>query len=301
MLNSKNILKRINKARIQYEFNKFIFRPHLGASIIGDECARKIFYTFRWAIKPKLTGKQYRIFETGTDLEKRILEDLKRDQTKYTLYTKAQNGKQFSVVDCYGHFGGSLDSVLTDNKNIIYVVECKTAKEVYYNQVKKHGVQKTYWTYYVQMCCYGFLLGIKYFFFIILNKNISDYHIEIGKIDHKIGKRYIKRAHEIIFTNELPLKISLTATHFKCQLCAYRDLCHYDIAPLKTCRSCLHYFPIKESDLMLPSHKQPNGLYLLKGQNKGAWHCNKKLCVDFLKHNSDSGITLHCNKYERCF
>ena len=41
------------------------FRAHLGASIIGKECERALWYDFRWVTQAKLPGRLLRLFETG--------------------------------------------------------------------------------------------------------------------------------------------------------------------------------------------------------------------------------------------
>ena len=41
------------------------FRTHLGISLIGDECAAKIFYGWRWATKSRFSGQTLRLFNRG--------------------------------------------------------------------------------------------------------------------------------------------------------------------------------------------------------------------------------------------
>ena len=41
------------------------FRTHLGASLIGKECERALWFDFRWVTRAKHPGRLLRLFETG--------------------------------------------------------------------------------------------------------------------------------------------------------------------------------------------------------------------------------------------
>lgn len=50
----------------------------ISVSIAGAECARALFYEFRWASHPEpATGKRQRLFERGQDDEDKMLRDLR--------------------------------------------------------------------------------------------------------------------------------------------------------------------------------------------------------------------------------
>jgi hypothetical protein len=49
-------------------------RNHLGASLIGDPCARKLWYVFRWVKHEKHPGQLYRLFNRGHKEEDRFIE-----------------------------------------------------------------------------------------------------------------------------------------------------------------------------------------------------------------------------------
>lgn len=52
-------------------------RWHLGASIIGGECWREIWYGFRWVYNKKFEGRLYRLFNRGHKEEFRFVEWLR--------------------------------------------------------------------------------------------------------------------------------------------------------------------------------------------------------------------------------
>ena len=54
------------------------FRDHLGGSMIGEECERKLVYSFRWAKAPAFKGRMLRLFERGHKEEFRFVSYLRR-------------------------------------------------------------------------------------------------------------------------------------------------------------------------------------------------------------------------------
>ena len=54
------------------------FRDHLGASIIGKDCERALWYDFRWASRRVFSGRMLRLFDTGKREEDRLVRDLRR-------------------------------------------------------------------------------------------------------------------------------------------------------------------------------------------------------------------------------
>ena len=54
------------------------FRDHLGASIIGKDCERALWYDFRWAARRGFSGRMLRLFDTGKREEDRLVRDLRR-------------------------------------------------------------------------------------------------------------------------------------------------------------------------------------------------------------------------------
>jgi hypothetical protein len=57
-------------------------RPHLGASLIGKECARQLWYTFRWVSSTSHRGQLLRLFRTGHLEEARMVSDPQRNRSR---------------------------------------------------------------------------------------------------------------------------------------------------------------------------------------------------------------------------
>lgn len=71
---SKQIAKSIDEWCVE-TFNDG-HRRHLGASLIGHECSRYLWYTFRWVKAPDFDGRMYRLFQRGHLEENRFIEYL---------------------------------------------------------------------------------------------------------------------------------------------------------------------------------------------------------------------------------
>ena len=52
-------------------------RPHLGASEIGAQCERALWYSFHHCKLPAFSGRMLRLFETGQREEERIIRNLR--------------------------------------------------------------------------------------------------------------------------------------------------------------------------------------------------------------------------------
>jgi hypothetical protein len=215
------------------------FRNHLGASIIGHDCARYIWYTFRWAKKIKHDARKLRIFERGLITEPRVSVWLK--QSGATLWTHNKNNEQFKVSTLDGHFGGSLDGILKDVSELgpkLHVLEIKTHGDQNFKQLLKHGVEKAFLQHYIQATLYAYLMRIDYVLYFALNANTEKIYLERFKIKKSVAKEYIKRAKQIIYSDSAPSRISKTKTFFKCKMCDYRDIC-WEVALVEiNCRTC---------------------------------------------------------------
>jgi len=73
---SKALAKRILEEIDEYCVRTYDggHRSHLGASLIGRECKRYLWYVFRWCLHEKTTGRQQRLFNRGHREEARFVE-----------------------------------------------------------------------------------------------------------------------------------------------------------------------------------------------------------------------------------
>jgi hypothetical protein len=73
------------------------FRWHLGASLIGHECKRYLFYVFRWCFKENFDGRMQRLFNRGHREEERFIEWL--EGIGFTVYADDWSNWKLIVDD----------------------------------------------------------------------------------------------------------------------------------------------------------------------------------------------------------
>lgn len=223
----------------------------LGVSIsnLGDECERSIWYGFRWTSKPEVvTGLKAITFETGEIEETRLLGALRMIGCE--VVEGDARGKQFRYSAAGGHIRGKCDGHvhgLPEAPATWHIVECKSAKEKYYNEIVKNGVKAGYFAHYVQLLIYCHLQGWDRGLYMCRNKNTGEVHVERIKVDHEEAIRLIARAERIIRGVEPPPKLFEdpdSKLAWKCRsMCRHFDVCHGGAFPRVSCRTCIHATP----------------------------------------------------------
>lgn len=104
-LDSPGVAKALSK-RILEEIDEYCVktydgghRSHLGASLIGRECKRYLWYVFRWCLHEKTTGRQQRLFNRGHREEARFIEWLEGIGFKVWFEDRETNPLYYCVED----------------------------------------------------------------------------------------------------------------------------------------------------------------------------------------------------------
>jgi len=225
------------------KYNEATPRTHLGASEMGEECDRKLLYKFRWVKHEVHEGRVQRLFQVGHDAEPRFIEYLRG--IGFEVKEFDEDGVQFRISGCDGHYGGSLDGMCKApahyqiNEDLIFLNEFKTnGTGAGYSGIANKGVIKEKPKHWKQMCQYGHHYRLRYGLYLIENKNDSDITVEIVELDWNIGIELEKRARDIISAKTPPPKISENPATFDCKFCFARDICHYGEPVQINCRSC---------------------------------------------------------------
>ena len=221
-------------------------RKHLGASIMGEACSRKLFYIFRWVKNIKHEGRVQRIFNVGNEAEPRFIKYLEGIGFEFLMPTD----RQHRISGCDGHYGGSLDGKCIAparynlSEPLIFINEFKTNNTgAGFNAVEKDGVAKAKPKHYAQLCQYGFKEKLKYGLYLIENKNDSSITIKIVELDWTYGASLERKAEEVIYSKQPPNRISDNPAFFDCKYCDYISICHEGEAVEKNCRSCKFAVP----------------------------------------------------------
>jgi hypothetical protein len=236
------------------------FRRHLGASIIGKECARQIWYVFHWAKRVYHRAQLLRLFDRGNREEPAFIKLIQQAGIE-VLDRNPETGEQFRVSAWDGHFGGSLDAKLRgvpDWQELIWLLgEFKTHNDKNFKKLKKEGLQKAYFAHYVQMQIYMRMENLPAGIYFAINKNDDEIHTELVLLDAAFADSYIDRAGRIISAQQPPEKISEEPSWFACNFCDFQDICHFNAPMAFNCRSCIHAKPVEG------------------GEQEGKWLCSK--------------------------
>lgn len=220
-------------------------RQHLGASIIGRECDRELWYTFRWARQPAHEPRVLRLFARG-QREEDVMASLLRKAGIDIVQIDQNTGQQFRFAQIGGHFGGSMDGAcvnLPDAPKTWHVVEMKTHNAKSFDALAKSGVEKSKPEHWVQMQMYMAWTGMERALYMAVCKDDDRLHLERIDADKDAALKYMERAQRIITAQTPPDGISTDPTWYKCKFCDYHALCHGTEVPLPTCRSCAHATP----------------------------------------------------------
>jgi len=226
-------------------------RNHLGASLIGDTCNRRLWYSWRWVMFPKFSGRMQRLFNRGHKEEARFIEWLR--DIGFSVWEGTDDGKQFRISAVEGHFGGSLDGIAqapaTNPKYAKlaaigpFLSEYKTHNDKSFTKLKKDGVIKSKPRHYAQMCTYGRKYAIRYALYCAVNKDTDELRFELIELNWDIGADLERKAEAVILAQSPPPRLSEYPTHMECKFCDFKDICHKGAPYEVNCRSCQFAVP----------------------------------------------------------
>tara|TARA_B100000749_G_scaffold280793_1_gene278842 strand:+ start:19174 stop:20466 length:1293 start_codon:yes stop_codon:yes gene_type:complete len=237
-------------------------RGYLGASSIGIECSRELWYSFRKCSEPSFDGRMYRLFNRGHKEEARFVEELRGIGCE--VHEFDENGNQFKVIACDGHFLGHTDGAvlgLLEAPKTWHLLEMKTSSSKIFARIKSKGIEKEKPQHLAQMQVYMHLTGLKRALYLVVNKDTDELYSERVRYDSVRAKGYIDKAQSIIDASSPPARISEKVDSFACKFCDARELCHgvSEVAvkvPAIHCRNCSHSTPISDGKWRCDHHSK---------------------------------------------
>lgn len=227
------------------------FRTHLGASLIGKECERALWFDFRWVTRAKHPGRLLRLFETGQLEEARLVLNLRRTGAT-VIEVDPETGRQFRVQAHGGHFGGSLDGIainLLEAPKSWHVLEFKTHSTKSFADLLSKKVKNSKPLHFAQMQIYMHMMSIKRAMYLAVCKENDDVYVERLEVDPVFAKGLLDKAQRIIFASTPPQRISSDPTWYQCRMCDHAPVCHVNqvnaAAAEINCRTCLHATPVE--------------------------------------------------------
>lgn len=225
------------------------FRGHLGASILGEECARKLWYGFRWVHKSVFEARTLRLFNRGHLEEGRFIAILLAAGIQ--VWQQDSNQKQFRISELGGHLGGSLDGIALGIPDIPSgeqaLVEFKTHNDKSFKSLVKDGLRSSKPMHYVQKQIYMRKKGLRYGLYMAVNKNDDSLYAEIIELDETIADKYLERGRRIIMLRSEPDRMSgASPSFYLCKFCDYNEICYRVEKPVHNCRTCAYSVAVED-------------------------------------------------------
>lgn len=205
-------------------------RHYVGASGIGRNCSRSIWYDYQGIKGLPLTAQEERTMEIGHRLEGMVIDYIVGAGFRIETAVNTNNYLLCSD-DEVPQFSGHMDGILYLNDNIPVVLEIKTAKAERFEKYVKEDDGVKVWSpvYYAQLQSYMGMTGLKDALFCIINKNNSDWRMEWVKYDDIFYHELKVKAAMIAMLEKAPEKINQSPYYYVCQQCRYKKICHSDI------------------------------------------------------------------------
>jgi hypothetical protein len=205
-------------------------RQYLGASLLGNKCARCIQFTFLGATPDKPdTGQQKRIFEIGHVLENVMAQWLRN--TGFELETRDESGQQFGFTQADGRIQGHVDGILRGGPlDLKYPVlwEAKTMKSAVWRDLVKDKLEIANPQYFAQVQLYMAYMKLSQCFFTSLNKDTAELYHELISFNPATASHYSDRAVAILKateSNEFLPRIATRPDWFECKMCRFYNTC----------------------------------------------------------------------------
>ncbi len=215
---SKNTLcKKIEKVQSRDDKQT---RDYIGASGIGAECLRQIWYEFKGVEAESVPTKIRRTWAIGRHLEGLILDWLSE------AGIEIERTWADLVSDEMPFFKGHLDSVWMKKGKPFAIIEIKTAKDASFNIFVKKGLRTWSPQYYAQIQSYMGMSGIHKAYIVVLNKDSSEISDELVEFDEMHYQTLRKKAAMIANANVAPPKINGSPLWFLCKMCKFNKVCH---------------------------------------------------------------------------
>ena len=227
-------------------------RPHMGCSMLGEPCERKLWLSFRWATPESFQGRILRLFRRGQLEEATVVSDLRSAGCHVT-----DTGESQSRVDFGCHVSGSIDGIIKSGvpeaPKKPHVLEIKTHSLKSFNELEAKGVQLAKPLHWAQMQVYMLGAGVDRALYYAVCKDDDRIYTERVRLCEESAEAFVTRGQRIALTERMPEPIACSSpSWYRCKFCPSYDFCHRTkLTTQANCRTCAHSTP----------------------KSDGTWHC----------------------------
>lgn len=208
-------------------------RDYLGASRIGEPCARRLVYEITHV--PKDPGREFdgailRVFEAGHRFEDLTIAWLAR--AGFDIRTRRRDGGQFGFAVADGRIRGHIDGVIVAGPDVGMtwpaLWEHKALRAKAWTDLVKRGLRVSKPVYYAQVQLYMAYLDLAVTLFTAMSKDSQALYHEVVPFDAPTAQALSDKAVQVIraaAAGELLPRVAATADHPLCRFCPYTRRC----------------------------------------------------------------------------
>ena len=148
-------------------------------------------------------------------------------------------------VDFGSHVSGSLDGIIESGvpgaPKARHIFEAKTHSKKSFDDLVKHGVEKSKPVHSAQMQVYMHGTNIDRALYFAICKDDDRIYTERLRYSRTEAERLIARGHRIALADRMPEPLSSNPSWYECKFCAGHDFCHGSKKTKEiNCRTCAH-------------------------------------------------------------
>ena len=194
-------------------------RNYIGASSIGSDCLRQIWYQYKGVKAQSVPPKVRRTWDIGKRLEELVIQwvlyaGMVVERTNVTYHA-------INVPIFQGHLDGLI--IIGKKKSIL---EIKTAKDASFTIFVKKGLKSWNPQYYSQIQSYMGMSGIESAFVLVLNKDNSELYDEFVEFDPDHYESLEQKAIMIANAVVSPPRVNGSPLWYQCKICKFSKVCH---------------------------------------------------------------------------
>lgn len=195
-------------------------RNYIGASIIGSECMREIWYSYKNFESESIKPKTRRTWDIGKHLEQLVLNWIEKAGIKIARIWYDLEAENMP------YFKGHIDAMWTKKGEAFAIFEIKTAKDSSFKLFVKHGLKKWDPRYYAQIQSYMGMSGVFNAYIVVLNKDNSEIFDEKVEFDPNFYESLKNKAQLIHNAQIPPPRIHNSPAWYQCKMCKFKKVCH---------------------------------------------------------------------------
>jgi hypothetical protein len=148
-------------------------------------------------------------------------------------------------VDFGAHVSGSIDAIIESGVPAApkkrHVAEFKTHSKKSFDDLEKHGVEKSKPQHFGQMQVYMHGTDIDRALYVAVCKDDDRIYTERVRYDKEVAEKFIARGRRLALDDRMPPPISTDPSWYQCKLCDAHEFCHETKTTKHVnCRTCAH-------------------------------------------------------------